>query len=462
MPTQHRDQQPADGHTPESINASQDAARPRSGRLETAGLFGGSALLLVLGFWLAGQFVQPAPPRTITMAAGQPDGAYMRYARRYRQALAVHGITLELEETQGSVDNLGRLLRAEDPVDLALVQGGIATPEQREQLSGLGSMFYEPLWLVMPAAAPTRTLNDLDGMRIAIGPEGSGTRRLVLQLLSLNGIDADTATLITQPAATSAQDLLADQLDLMLGVSAPDSPSLRELLANPSVRLQTLPRADAYSRINRALTRLTLPRGALSPAQDIPPRPLELVAPTANLVARPDLHPALVDLLIDAARQAHGGGSLLAEPGTFPTPRHTDFPLNPDAERHYEHGPPFLQRYLPFWAATWIDRTKVMLVPMLALLLPLIKILPPVYAWRVRRRILRWYVELRRIDRELETRSLGPEALPALREGLAQIESEATQIDVPLGYTDQLYNLRLHIHLLAEKLERARAEAPTQ
>jgi hypothetical protein len=229
---------------------------------------------------------------------------------------------------------------------------------------------------------------------------------------------------------------------------------LPQLLDNPAVRLQTLPRAAAYARINRALTRLELPRGALNPAEDIPPLPLALVAPTANLVARPDIHPALVDLLIQAAKQVHGDGSLLAAPGSFPTPQHSDFPLSADAERHYAQGPPFLQRYLPFWAATWVDRTKVMLVPLLALLLPLIKTLPPVYRWRIRRRILRWYVQLRRIDLALETDGLSDERLDALRGELAQIESDAARIDVPLSYSDELYDLRLHIQLLEQKLER--------
>jgi hypothetical protein len=322
-------------------------------------------------------------------------------------------------------------------------------------------MFYEPLWLLVPAAAPTRTLDELAGLRIATGAEGSGTHRLVLRLLALNGIDADNATLVAQPTEISAAQLQAGKLDLLFGVGAPDSPVLRDLMHDPRVRLQSLPRAEAYTRIDRTLTRLVLPQGVLDPARDVPPLPLSLVAPTANLVARPDIHPALVDLLIQAADAVHGGGSLLAAPGSFPTPAHSDFPLNADAARHYENGPPFLQRYLPFWAATWIDRTKVMLVPLLALLLPLIKVLPPVYAWRVRRRILRWYVELRRIDLELETERLDAATAAELGERLAQMEHDAAHIDVPLGYSDQLYNLRLHIRLLQQKLDSVGSGAPT-
>jgi uncharacterized protein len=436
--------------------------RRHGGRWETVLLFGGSALLLAFGFWLALQFVQPAPPKEISIAAGAPGGAYIGYAEAYRDVLARYGISLHVEETNGSVDNLERLLREEDPVDLALVQGGIATDAERERLSGLGSLFYEPLWLLTPADAPMRPLNALVGARIGAGAEGSGTRRLVLRLLALNRIDGDDAGLIAEPAEASAQALITGDLDLMCMVGSPDAPVLRELLGHPKVRLQGLPRAAAYARIDPALTVLALPRGVLDLAQDKPREDLTLVAATANLVARPELHPALVDLLIQAATRVHGGGSLLASPGTFPTQRYSDFPMSPDAERHYEQGPPFLQRYLPFWVATWIDRTKVMLLPLLALAFPLIKILPPVYAWRVRRRILRWYVQLRRIDAELAAEEVPADTAAALRARLVQIDADAAQIDVPLGYTDQLYNLRLHIRLLQQKLDGVGTDAPTQ
>lgn len=440
----------------------QQPARPRTGRWDRLGLFGGSALLVLAAFWVAGQFVQPAPPNHITIAAGQPGGSYFHYAQEYRDQLAKHDIELEVLETDGTVDNLGRILSDEDPVDLALVQGGIATDEQRAAISGLGSMFYEPLWLLAPVGQPTLTLGELEGLRVAIGPRGSGTRRLALRLLSLNDVAPSEALLASPSTAQAVEDLANGELDLVLAVSAPDSPLLAKVIDNPRIGFQHLPRAAAYARIDRALSVLELPRGTLSLPRDLPPQDLELLVATANLVAHPDIHPALVDLLIQAASAVHGSGSVLASPGTFPTPRQTDFPLNADAQRHYEDGPPFLQRFLPFWLATWIDRTKVMLLPLLALLLPLMKVLPPVYVWRVRRRILRWYVELRRIDLEIETGAPDDARQRELARQLAAIESDAAQIDVPLGYTDQLYNLRLHIRLLQQHLERVGTGAATQ
>ena len=433
--------------------ATPKSSKTRS-RLELLALFGGSALLAVAGIVVALQFVKPAPPSTIRIAAGSSEGAYYRYAKQYRTILARSQIDLIVVETAGSVENLQRLLDKDDPVDLALVQGGVANDEQKAELSGLGSMFYEPLWLLARGGAPSRPLNELNGARIGIGAEDSGTRFLARRMLSANGITADTATLVSEDLEQTGKALSAGDLDLVFVVASTDSPALLRLGEQGGITLEDLPRAAAYARRDRSLTALTLPAGTLDLAQDIPDQDLQLVAATANLVARPDIHPALVDLLIEAATEVHGGGGLFAEPGSFPTPRHSDFPLNPDAERHYKHGPPFLQRYLPFWAATWIDRTKVMLVPLLALMLPLVKTLPPVYRWRVRRRILRWYVQLRRIDLELEAGRTDGARLAALRRELEHIETDAAHVDVPLSYADELYDLRLHIQLLAEKLER--------
>lgn len=427
--------------------------RRNPGRLEAFGLFGGSALLVIAGIVLALQFVKPAPPNKISIAAGNKDGAYFSYATGYAEVLAKHGIELTVLETNGSVDNLDLLSSDTEPVDLALVQGGVATDDQRSQLTGLGSMFYEPFWLLVPTNVGVPPLNQVAGMRIGIGPENSGTRFLALRLLEANGIDSDNAHLESDDLEHSAEHLSHGQIDLLFTVGSADSPLLRRLVADGKIHVQDLPRAAAYARRFRSLTALELPAGALDLEHNIPAEDLSLVAATANLVAQADIHPALVDLLIEAAIEVHGDGGLFAEPGTFPTPLHGDFPLNADAKRHYKNGPPFLQRFLPFWAATWIDRTKVMLLPLVALLLPLIKILPPVYRWRVRRRIYRWYVQLRLIDLEIETSVTTQTKVQALGKRLAEIESEAAQLDIPLSYSDQLYNLRLHIRLLAQKLE---------
>jgi len=441
------------------MSAEAPVDKPRkSSRLDLWGIYGGSALLVLAVTLIALQFVQPAPPRQISIAAGAKDGAYFRYAQQYAAILARSGITLEVLETQGSVENLKRLLAPEDAPDLALVQGGVASDEQKAAAVGLGSMFYEPVWLLAPHDGHQGPLNGLRGKRIGIGPPDSGTRFLALRMLSRSGIDNDNAELAASDMTDAAAALKAGELDLLFLVGAADGSLLRGLIADPDIRVHELPHAAAYARIDRSLTALTLPAGVLDLARGVPREDLPMVAATANLVAHPDIHPALVDLLLAAAAEVHGDGSLFADPGDFPSPRHSDFPLGADAVRHYKNGPPLLQRYLPFWAATWIDRTKVMIVPLLALLLPLIKVLPPVYAWRIRRRIIRWYVALRRIDLQLETGPRGADDLAALSQRLEEIEREVAQVDVPLSYADQLYNLRLHIQALEHRLKTFGAE----
>lgn len=434
--------------------ASKPTSTPKQGRAESIGLFAGAALLVIAGTVLAWQFVQPAPPSRITIATGAQSGAYYGYARQYKAILAQSGITLDILETNGSVENLALLTGEDARAQVALVQGGVADKGQREQLSGLGSLFYEPVWMLGPKDKPGVPLNARAGERIGIGPQDSGTRFVALKMLGANGIDGGNAQLVGADMDASAAELAAGDLDLLFAIGAAESPLLKHLALEGEARVLDLPRAAAYARRDPALVELTLPEGTLELARNIPDRDIQLVAVTANLVAGPDLHPALVGLLLRAATQVHGKGSLFAKPGTFPSPQHTDFPLTPDAARYYKNGPPFLQRYLPFWAANLIDRLKVMLLPLIGLLIPLVKIMPPVYRWRVRGRIVRWYRELRRIDLELEISSADPVALQDLSQRLAEIESDAARVEVPLSYSDQLYNLRLHMRLIGEKLER--------
>jgi hypothetical protein len=236
---------------------------------------------------------------------------------------------------------------------------------------------------------------------------------------------------------------------LCFGISV--VPLVRELLLAPGTKLMSFQRADALTRMHRYLSRLTLPQGVIDLHSNIPPQDTLLIAPTANLVARKDLHPALVELLLSAATEVHGAGGLFERPGEFPAPQYLAFPLSEEAKRYYKHGPSFLQRYLPFWAATFIDRTVVLLLPMMALLYPLFKVLPPVYRWRMRQRVYRWYKQLKAIDLELDEEHAAKQLERYARE-IDSIEDGVRKLAVPLSYTDQVYNLRLHIGLVRGKL----------
>jgi hypothetical protein len=288
-------------------------------------------------------------------------------------------------------------------------------------------------------------------MRIAIGNKGSGTYALSSELLQKNGVNENTANILTTGGTQAAEDLLSEKLDAMFMVASPQSSILQKLFVSPGINIMHFQRAEAYARVYPYLSVITLPEGALDFTMNIPNSPQSLLATTANLVARPDMHPALIGLLLQAAEEVHSAGGLFEQPGLFPSELFIGYPLNKEAKRYYKHGPSILQRYLPFWAANLIDRLKIMLIPMLGLLLPLFKIMPPFYRWRVRSRIYRWYSELQQVDPKINL--MGPMDIePALIE-LERIEEEVTQITVPLSYADELYDLRLHIDLVRQELD---------
>ncbi|WP_260294317.1 TAXI family TRAP transporter solute-binding subunit [Sedimenticola hydrogenitrophicus] len=417
-------------------------------------IFGPAVLLVLLGFVLAYQFVQPAPPERIRMATGQPDGAYYLFGQAYRERLLQEQIELEILTSAGSIDNIGRLSRGE--VAAALVQGGTSgnTPEEAG-LRSLGSLYFEPLWVFYRRALPVGRLTDLQGLRTAIGAEGSGTRSLALQLLADNGIVPGSSPLLETGGQAAADALLNGELDAAFFVASPLSPVVRRLLEAEQIQLLSFARAEAYTRSHRFLSSVILPQGVIDLKRNLPERPTILLAASANLVVRDDLHPALIGLLLQAARTVHGSGGWFEQSGQFPAPEYLVYPLSGEAERFYQYGPPLLQRYLPFWAATLVDRLKVMLLPFLALMLPLFKIMPPIYRWRMRSRIYRWYREVLSIDHLL----FQPEAdLAQARAALERIEHEVAHIEIPLSYAEELYDLRLHISLIQQKLERRMGE----
>jgi TRAP transporter TAXI family solute receptor len=407
--------------------------------------------VVVVGFAVAYRWVQPAPPRTVVLAAGEEGGAYALFASRYREFLSRYDITLDVRYSAGSVENLALLREGE--ADLALVQGGIADPEASSGLLSLGGMFYEPLWVFVRAGVEAETLSDLAGRRLGVGAEGSGTRALVARLLEANGVTRDSAQWVPAVREEAMAALRAGELDALFLVASPRSPAVRSLLGTRGVRLAGMDRAEAYTRLWRSLSRVVLPEGSVDLAGNTPMADTVLVSSVAGLVARDDFHPALVDLFLQGAKEIHGTGGLLEEPGEFPSPRHAELPLSPEADRFYRYGPSLLQRYLPFWAATQIDRLKVMLIPLIALLIPLARVLPPTYRWRVRSRVYRWYGQLRELDP-------GSGALDAAERerrliDIDRIEQEVTGVSTPLSYAAELYHLRLHISLVRQKLQSA-------
>ncbi len=414
-------------------------------------IFGPAILVAIIGFVIAWQYVGPAPPRTLTMATSSPTGAYFASGKSYREILAKNGVTLVVKNTSGSVENLRLLQSKDDGVDVAFVQGGLSALAEQDNLVALGSLFFEPMWIFYRAGVSIEKVSDLQRLRVAVGPEGSGSKVLTLQMLGLAGIDEANTRILSYDSQKAADLLLGGEIDVAFFVDSHRSKHILQLFNSKSVRLYGIDRAEAYAIRYPFLHVLKLPQGVIDLKDNIPPRDLMLVAPTAQLVARADLHPALIHLLLQAAEKIHFKGGGFEKEGQFPTPRYVEFQLSEEAMRYYKSGPTFLQRYLPFWVANFISRMIVMLVPLIIVLLPLFKLMPPLYRWRMRSRIYRWYRTLEAVDADI-TQGHTHQDLEKTIAKLDDLERNVATISVPLSFREELYDLRLHIDLLRKKL----------
>jgi TRAP transporter TAXI family solute receptor len=410
-------------------------------------------VLLVAGFWLAAQFIKPAPPDHLVISSGSDGGAYQHFAARYRPILERYGIRLVERSSAGSTENLRRLLDPNEEVDAAFIQTGSGMVREDVPLQSLGSLYYEPLWIFYRGAPGLERLEQLAGKRIAIGVEGSGTHLLARALLDAHGMGEGQVVTAPRSGLDAVRALEAGEVDAVFVVGAAHSGAVWLLLHAEGVALFSFAQAEAYTRRFPYLTRLTLPQGVINFERDIPPRDTVLVAPAATLVAREGTHPALLDILLHAMTEVHREPGIFQRPDEFPAARQIDYPLSPRAERYYKSGPPLLQRYMPFWLANVIDRAVVMLVPIVALLFPLIKITPPLYTWRVRSRIYRWYGELKFLEYEAE-RDPHSRTPRQWDEALDRIEHAVHRIATPLAFADQLYTLRQHVAMVRQNLER--------
>ena len=410
--------------------------------------------LLVLAYlWL-----DPTPPKRVTLATGPAQSAYEEFGKRYQKALASNGIEVVLVPSQGSSDNL-RLLR-EGKADLGFVQGGSnerATTEE-SGLESLGSLFVEPVWLFyradsarkVTATATLTALPQLQGLRLNVGTAGSGVPSLMDKLFDANNIDKAGIAIsqLEQTPATVA--FLGGEIDAIVFASAPESLMVQMLLQTPGVKLMDFAQSEAYSRRFPFLTPVVLPRGVVHLARDLPPADLRLVATTTALLTREKTHPALLQLFAQAARELHGPAGWFNRAGAFPNLDHSEYPISREAERAIKGGQPFLQRYLSFWVANLVERMWLALGIIIAILLPLSRIVPPLYQFRIRSRVFRWYGQLREIEHHMQE---GGTNTAQLSGELDALEQKVARITVPLSYADELYALRNNISLVRRKLE---------
>ena len=410
-------------------------------------------LIIALVCWASYRFLQPMPPRTLTMTTGMEGGSFVIFGERYREILARDGIHLKLLPSTGAVDNLRRLKDASQSVDAGFVQDGMGKTEEPSNLESLGSLFYTPLWVFYRGDETLDDLSQLRGKRVSIGPEGSGVRKISLDLLKAANVSVPPTVLHEYPNPEAGRALMEGKVDAVLTFGYTDSVLVRELITAPGVKLMSMSQAEAYTRLFPHLSHVVLPKGLLGLSKRFPSSDIHLLAPTTNLLVRKDLHPALAYLLLKAAVEIHGGAGWVHRAGEFPSMKTQDFPISEQAQRFYRSGGSWLHGYLPFWAATFVDRMLLVLISIGLVLVPLIGILPWLYTWRNRSKYYRWYRELRELEEELKEHER-PENVADYHARLDRIEEAVCKIRVSVAFYDEVFILKEHIQMVRMKLIR--------
>jgi len=391
------------------------------------------------------------PPRAIVMATGPEGGAYQEIGKQYKAALQRSGEHLRLVTSAGSLENVKLLLDPHSGVNIALIQGGTIRKDEAPDLESLGALFYEPLWIFHRSEWQGLTLESVRGRRVSIGPAGSGTSTLSLELLKRNGLDKQVAELLALQPQAAAEKLLAGEIDVAFIIASWGAPAVQRLIADERVSLVDVSRADAYIALYPFLSKVTVPAGVGDLAKHLPPKDVTLLAPTASLVVRTDLHPAIQYLLLNTAVQIHSGVGIFQRVGHFPTAEGVDLPLSDVAFQFYKSGQPFLQNTLPFWMASLVGRLLILLIPIVGVLYPMARFLPALYNWLMRSRISRLYGELKLLENEISANGRADRHDLTVR--LNKLEKEANDLKVPIAYVTMMYLLREQVAVVRDQLK---------
>jgi TRAP-type uncharacterized transport system substrate-binding protein len=408
-------------------------------------------------------FINFGAPNSITITSGPKGSAFERNAERYKKILAREGVTVNILPSEGSKDNFKKLSNQKAAVDVGFVLSGEVSKADTGNLVSLGSVSYQPL-MIFYRGEPKRLIADFKGQRLDIGEDGSGTHSLAFTLLKANGIEGDgSTTFVNTVAGDEVRALLENRVDaiFVMGDST-SSEMMRGLLRAPDVHLFNFTQADGYVRRINYLNKLSLPKGSLDFGKDIPAEDTALIGPTVELIARDSLHPALSDLLLEAAREVHGSSSLFRKRGEFPTPQEHEFRISPDASRYYTSGKSFLYRTFPYGIASIIARIVAFVVPFALLLIPALRMAPTIYRWRIESRIHRWYRALLDLERDAFNPSADPKRRDELLRHLDHIEDSVSKIVVPAAFGDLFYGLRGHICFVRNTLLSQRSAVPPE
>jgi TRAP-type uncharacterized transport system substrate-binding protein len=400
----------------------------------------------------------PAPPSKVVMATAFKGASFDYYGRQYREIFARYNVNLERRETAGAVENVKLLQDPKSGVQIAFVTGGVSDAKHAPDVLSLGTVYSQPFWIFYSSNEPLDRLAQLKSKRIAVGPVGSATRYTAEQILGKGGVNSETATFL--PFAGSAADkaLNDGKVDAVWIIGVPEATAVQSFLRNPNVRLMSFPMAEAFTRIFPDLTRLVLPQGVVDIDRNIPSSDVQLIATTSKVLIRSDVHPEIVQLLLQTMKDVHSGSDIFHRSGEFPNGTDTEYPVAPIAIDFYKNGPSFMQRHLPLWLSVHVQRAIAVLVTGIAIGFPLFRFLPQLYNWMTRRRLFYWYGQLKTLEASFDARP-NDNHLREKQAELERIEDALSHIRFPLTFSDQLYNLRSHIDIVRRKIA-SRINAP--
>ena len=407
------------------------------------GIVGMVSLILIYLF--------PAPPSKVTMATAFKGSSFEYYGRQYREIFARSNVDLELLPTSGAAENMKLLQDPRSGVDFSLMVSGVSDGKHAPGLLSLGTVYNNPYWIFYSSNEPFDRLSQLMGKRIAVGPEGSGTRSSAVQILGKGGVNSETATFLPFAGTAAVEAINDGKVDAIWILGAPDATAVKSLLQNPKVRIMSFPTAEAFTRIFPDLARMVLPQGVIDIYRNIPPNDVQLIGSTTRVLVRGDLHPEIVQLLLQTMVEVHGGSNIFQRVGEFPNGTDVEYPVAPAAIDFYKNGPSFMQRHLPLWLSVHAQRAIAVLVTAIALGLPMFRFLPTAYNWLTRRRLFHWYAQLKALEASFND-SLTDKHLAEKQAEIERIEEAVSHISFPLTFSDQLYQLRSHIDIVRRKI----------
>ncbi|TCK87825.1 TRAP transporter TAXI family solute receptor [Paraburkholderia sp. BL9I2N2] len=437
-------------HNPVLQRSSKAPMTPGRRRL----LFIGAILLLAALGWGLATLIKPAIQRTIVITTGADNGIYRGFADRYAPILKRDGITLVIRSSSGSVENYERLKNPDSEYEVGFIQSGTTSPKETDHLQTIAAVSYEPIWVFYRGDITVNRLVQLRGKRIAIGVSGSGLLNVAQVLLSYSGVTRDNTSLMQMDAVTAYQGLEDGKLDAAFFIGRPDAP-MQHTLLNSNLKLMGFAQADALVQKFPSLSKIVFSRASISIVDDLPQADITLLAATALLVSKDTMHPALVYLLLDAARTVHGAEDYFTPHGAFPNLNTDEFPISDESTRYFKSGRPFLQRYLPFWLASFVERRLLILVPFIAIMLGLLQALPRMVEGRIKRRLAVWYREIKALEDEIwKNRQPTREQITQWRDEIEDIDAHASQIRIPQRYFQDVYALKQAISVVRDRIAR--------